>query len=257
MTNLVLNAAHALGHQGEIEIRLRQKEFSAPCPTVDGSLAPGRYLALSVADAGHGIPPAVRARIFDPFFTTKAPGQGTGLGLAVVHGIVRSHKGGITVESTPGRGSVFTVLLQAARDGGPWPSGPTGEPPRGRGERILVLDDTFAVAKVTADALCHLGYDATFATTVDDFHAQIANAPAAHHLFLVDQTMPQMTGLELIGRLRQSGTSTPVIIASGYDPTTTEQGVGRLGHAASLQKPFERGALAALVRRLIDSARAG
>ncbi|MFO7177947.1 MAG: PAS domain-containing protein, partial [Pseudomonadota bacterium] len=254
LLNLGSNAAHAMQNTGELTISVRAIGLDAPLPVRGGVLLPRRYVRIAVIDRGHGMSDETLARIFDPFFTTKRPGEGTGLGLPIVRGIVQNHGGGITVESVPGEGSVFTVYLPAALTPSTQMAAvQAGQAtPRGRGERILVVDDEESVAILTKTALDSLGYRATHVTSVEDFLRAFEASPSSYRLILTDQTMPRLSGLDLARRVRAAGHTIPIIIATGFSRKLTPEAVATIGHAARLSKPFELHELAVLVHDLLE-----
>jgi PAS domain S-box-containing protein len=256
--NLISNAAQAMNHgAGRVTVRLSELEFPEPQVLPLGTLAPGRYLAIAVEDNGQGMDALTLKRIFDPFFTTKKPGEGTGLGLSVVHGIIHNHDGGLVVESMPGAGSTFTVYIPSTT---PSPSlGPISAAPitlpRGQGERVLVVDDEEAVARLTTAALISLGYASVCFTSAEDMLREFEHEPESCQLIITDQTMPRVTGLDLARRIRGQGHAVPVLIITGFSRTLTPELVAELGQAAVLTKPFEMRELAVAVRRLLGGSR--
>jgi PAS domain S-box-containing protein len=257
MLNLLSNAAQAMRKDsGSVTVKLREREFSEPSTLPLGTLAAGRYLSIAVEDNGQGMDEATLKRIFDPFFTTKKPGEGTGLGLSVVHGIVHNHEGCLSVESTPGEGSTFTIYIPSTT---PPPAGrrssvPPTIVPRGQGERVLVVDDEEAVARLTTSALATLGYVSVGFISPDDLWREFERAPQACQLIITDQTMPRVTGFELAQRVRALGYFVPILIMTGFSRNLTPKGVAGLGSAALLSKPFEIHELAVAVRRLLKAA---
>jgi len=254
LLNLASNGAHAMQNTGELSLAVRELVVDTPLPVVGGVLSPRRYVSVTMLDRGHGMDASTRARIFDPFFTTKQPGEGTGLGLSIVQGILQSHGGGITVESAPGEGSVFTVYLPAAQAAAAEVTSvrPNGATPRGHGERILVVDDEESVALLTKTALDSLGYHASLVTNAEDFLRELETAPERYQLIVTDQTMPQLSGLDLARRVRATGNGVPILIATGFSRTLTPEAIDELGRAARLSKPFELQELAVLVHRLLE-----
>jgi CheY-like chemotaxis protein len=257
--NLLSNAAQATDHSsGRVSVRLSEHEFSEPQQLPLGTLSAGRYLCVAVEDNGQGMDAATLKRIFDPFFTTKKPGEGTGLGLSVVHGIIHNHEGGLSVHSSPGKGSTFTLYIPSTTASPSASLGPASAAPitlpRGQGERVLVVDDEEAVARLTTSALLSLGYASVCFTSADDLMREFEHDPRACQLLITDQTMPRVTGLELARRLRARGECVPVLIVTGFSRSLTPEAVAELGRAAVLTKPFETRELAVAVRRLLVTA---
>jgi CheY-like chemotaxis protein len=218
-------------------------------------LRPGRYARIAVSDTGQGMDQATLKRIFEPFFTTKKQGEGTGLGLAVVHGIVSDHDGAITVESQVGRGSKFEVFLPEH----------LGEPsvvsvsptalPRGHGERILVVDDEEALCVSLTHLLSRLGYQVTAKGQPEAALALFAQSPEDFALVLTDLTMPGMTGLQLAEQMLLLRPSARVVLMSGFSGTWTRASVRTLGLVDMLVKPLNAAALAEGVARAIAEPR--
>jgi len=211
--NLATNAAYAMRDRcGSLTFRLKRVVVAAGAHP---GLPCGHYLEVCVADTGTGIPPEVMCRIFEPFFTTKPVGEGTGMGLSVVHGIVRSHGGDITVTSTPGQGTTFRVLLPAhqsqdVRDHVP------AAPPFPGSERVILVDDEASLVEMMAEMLGSLGYKVVSFTRAGDALQYIQSRPQAVDLLITDQTMPKLTGLELIAQVRECRADLPVVLCSGY-----------------------------------------
>jgi CheY-like chemotaxis protein len=205
---------------------------------------------LAVRDTGEGMAPEVAARAFEPFFTTKAPGKGTGLGLATVYGIVQQHGGDVSVESAPGKGSRFDVVLPAAgagdRAGGPPRA--EAEPARGRGEVVLVVDDEPLVRRAVARALGARGYTVLEADGGDEALALVA-ARGRVDLLLSDVVMPGMRGPELVRAFRARCPGRPALLMSGYPA-----GGGDGTIEVDLEKPLTPDALARSVRAALDAA---
>jgi PAS domain S-box-containing protein len=243
--NLCTNAWHALPEQGgRIQLTLEPCVITAEQARSVADLRAGRYARLVVTDDGIGMDAATLEHIFEPFFTTKETGKGTGLGLAVVHGIVKSHGGAIIVRSMPGQGTTFELYFPAVA-AAPAPATTTPQDiPRGNGERVLVVDDDqvsgFAIEKLVES----LGYQAQRCTRPEEALARFAAAPASYDLVISDLAMPGMNGEELIGHMVQIRPDLPVVVASGYVESARqrilEKGVAR----AVLGKPVARPELA-------------
>ncbi|MBA3849322.1 MAG: hypothetical protein C0502_04925 [Opitutus sp.] len=244
--NLVINAAEAIGDRaGEIAIRtatVRATAAELRRGVQQPELPDGNYVSLEIRDNGAGIPAEVMARIFEPFFTTKFSGRG--LGLSAVLGIVRSHHGALFVESEPGRGTSFRLLLPAAA--GPVDGSPAGRPaaadhaalPRLRGT-VLLVDDESAVRELGTLALRHLGLEVIQARDGIEALSLWRERRAEIGLILLDLTMPRLSGEETLRRLRTEGATQKVILLSGYSANESTERCLQLGAAAFLQKPYE------------------
>jgi len=209
----------------------------------------GPHVRLTVSDTGDGMDAATQERMFEPFFTTKAPGEGTGLGLSVVHGIVRGHHGAIRLASEVGLGSSFEVLLPVGTASSPSERADSGTVALGHGERILVVDDEQTIARAGELTLRRLGYDATGESQVLEALALLERDPFAFDLVVSDQTMPLLTGLEFAQRIRALRADLPVVLVSGHSYALTPEAVEAAGVREILGKPFSKEALAAAVRR--------
>jgi PAS domain S-box-containing protein len=254
--NLGTNAAHAMrDHTGRMTLTLENCDVDAKLAARLGDLHPGPHVRLTVSDTGHGMDRATMERIFDPFFTTKAPGDGTGLGLSVVHGIVRSHEGAITVRSQPGEGTTFDLYFPAV-------VGPTtearqqvGEVPRGHGERILFVDDEEALGRLGRRMLERLGY-AVEVTTRPQLALEAVRAdPGAYALVVTDLTMPELSGTDLAQELRRLRPDLPVLLTSGYSADLTPARMQAAGIHEMLTKPFSAEELARAIQRALDAER--
>jgi PAS domain S-box-containing protein len=253
LMNLCTNASHSMReHGGVLDVTVRDVELTGDMIMHSDELEPGPYVELSVTDTGHGIDPAIMDRIFDPFFTTKDLDEGTGLGLAVVHGIVKTYGGAIEVSSTPGRGTAFRILLPAAPTAGPSETREYNLP-RGQG-RILVVDDESALAEAMKLMLQRLGYAAECqASGVDALETmRHEDVHRPFDLVITDMTMPRMTGLELAGELLLLRPELPVIICTGFSENLSREKVERIGIKGILSKPVTLKDLAVLVREVLD-----
>jgi CheY-like chemotaxis protein len=215
-------------------------------------MSPGLYARLSVTDTGEGMSPEIMEHIFDPFFTTKAAGEGTGLGLSVVHGIVTSHGGTMTVSSEQGLGSVFTVYLpkliqKQARD-----SGDGNESiPRGH-ERILFVDDEEELAAMGDEMLTDLGYRVTSKTASSEALALFRLDPSRFDLVITDQTMPEMTGEELVKEILALRADMPIVMCTGYSPLVGDDTAKAAGIKSFAMKPLTRKEIATTIRKVLD-----
>ncbi len=250
--NLGSNAAHAMsGHNGLLKISLAPTDADASHTATFATLPPGNYLRLSVSDNGHGMDESTMQRIFDPFFTTKNVREGTGLGLAVVHGIVHAHRGAIDVESRVGVGTTFTVYLPVVAVDAELPESPVMQAPRGSGQRIFIVDDEDTVASFTKFSLENKGYRAQTIDTAENCLAALRADAAACDVLVTDQTMPGMTGTELAEQLRPFAPKLPIVIMSGYFLKIPPQEIAQIGHVELLGKPFSIDELAWSVHRAL------
>ncbi len=249
LLNLCVNAEYAMRDEGGVlTMSLEELEVTATGREGHATLPPGRYAKLMVHDTGVGIAPEIQTRIFEPFFTTKPVGEGTGLGLSVLHGIVLSHHGSVAVASVPGSGTTIEVLLPVAQGAPAQERRAPGPPvPRSPGARVLLVDDDPAVLAVTERLLTRLGYAVTACSSGAEALAQIVAAPYAVDLVLTDQTMPGMTGDKLLAEAKLLRPDLPVMILTGFSHVLTPERIATLGAAAVLYKPVARDELVAAI----------
>ncbi|SPF39019.1 Two component histidine kinase [Syntrophobacter sp. SbD1] len=258
LMNLCTNAVHAMRDQGgTLEVKLADVLLEPKAGDRYSELEEGLHVQLIVKDTGHGIGPAIMDRIFDPFFTTKEAGVGTGLGLAVVHGIVNGHGGVIEVESEPGKGTMFKVLIPAAES---LCSSDAVKPSLAQGhERILVVDDEAGLASAMADMLEGLGYETLCRTSsleaLETFLHQPGDQP--FDLVITDMTMPNLTGLGLARELLRLKPQLPIIICTGFSEHIGPERIEKLGIKGFLMKPVTLRDLAVLVRKVLDETAMG
>lgn len=200
----------------------------------------GHHLRLQVEDTGHGMTPQVLQRVFEPFFTTKDPGVGTGLGLAVVHGIVQAHGGALAVTSAVGAGTTFEVFL---------PQAEADEAVPGHGERVLLVDDQSNVARASAMLLDQLGYRTTVFTDPREALAAFRRAPQGFDVVMTDLTMPQMSGTELATQVHALRAELPVVVTTGRAVTEADQKA--LGLHAVLPKPWRANEAVQALKRVL------
>ncbi len=248
------NAADAVKeHGGVVDIEVGEAEIDDEARARDMGLEPGRYVVLTVRDTGHGMDSDTRMRCFEPFYTTKGPGEGTGLGLSVVHGIVSSYGGAIEVDSSRGKGSTFKVYLPAAEaEQVCAKQGPTES---GRGQRILLVEDDPNNARLAERILERAGYDVTYCALADDALAYLepeSETPYDFDLLVTDLTMPGVSGLELVRRLRNRDPGAPAIVVTGHNDVDTEQDVLDVGALELVAKPFSRDEFLRAVARALD-----
>jgi PAS domain S-box-containing protein len=250
--NLCANGAQAMQSGGGIlKIGLSRVRLTEPQKAIYTQLSPGYYVLLSVADNGIGMGGDLMERIFDPYFTTKEKGQGTGLGLSTVLGILQSHGGAITVESHPGRGSLFKVYLPVAKNlPGPAHEGIQTSPPSGR-ERILLIDDEEPLTALGKKMLEKLGYRVTVKKNGPEALRDFQESPRIFDLVITDQTMPLMLGTSLIQELRQIRPDVPIILCTGYSELDFQE-LGRdLGIQGYIKKPYKMMELAQTIRKAV------
>ena len=250
LMNLGTNALQAMADRGgRLSIRLDLVDVDEALVQALPDLQPGSCLRLTVSDTGHGIDAAIQQRVFEPFFTTKGPGEGSGLGLSVVYGIVRHHHGGIRLTSEVGRGTTFEIFLPAAAAQPPPEPAAVATAPGGHGERILFVDDEESIARVVKLALSQLGYLVESETAVMAALARLEREPQGFDLVVSDQTMPGVTGLEFSERVRQVRPDLPVVLASGYSAALTAESIQAAGVREVLAKPYSMEDLARAIRR--------
>ncbi|MHC1743654.1 MAG: response regulator [Syntrophobacteraceae bacterium] len=250
--NLCTNAYHAMqGHGGELRIDLEAVTVNPDDAPSDVELRSGDYVQLTVSDTGNGISPAVIDRIFEPYFTTKSKTQGTGLGLAVVHGIVKNHQGSISVRSHVGRGTRFAVYLPIAVEAESARKEARLPLPRGS-ERVLLVDDEIALVEVWQQMLETLGYRITAAVGGAEALETFRGAPRDFDLVMTDLSMPGLSGVELARALSTIRPDLPVILCTGFSEWFEKGGGKSMGIRQVLMKPLTMEALARAVRDALD-----
>ncbi len=255
MMNLCTNAAHAMEDGGGVlDVRVSDITVDNTSILFKEGMAPGDYMEIKISDTGAGIPPETIGSIFEPYFTTKGKGEGTGMGLAIVHGIVESHKGNILVESESGQGTVFRICLPITEKDEPQPSYEPKELPSGT-ERILFVDDEPPIIKMGNRILGDLGYSITTQTSSVEALALFRSDPAAFDLLITDMTMPEMTGDVLASEVMAIRPDLPVILCTGYSKNISEKSVAKIGIHALIHKPITRENLAGMIRKVLDEAK--
>ncbi|HNT88097.1 MAG TPA: ATP-binding protein, partial [Candidatus Hydrogenedentes bacterium] len=254
--NLLSNAEHAMRENGGVlEVRLEAVRFDAPVTMPQGILLPGAYILLTVSDTGHGIPPEAISRIYEPFYTTKAVGEGTGMGLAIVHGIVTSLGGVVTVESDYRRGAVFRIYLPRSHHAALRRAEPADED-LGGSEHILVVDDEAQLVSMWTEMLRGLGYQVTSHTGSRSALQDFLDDPDAYDLALLDQTMPELSGAELARRMLGKRPGFPIILATGFSEAITAEDARAMGIREFVLKPIIAKDLALTIRRALGDDRA-
>jgi len=253
--NLGTNAWHAMRDQtGVLKVEMNVLEVDEDFVKTRPDLHPGRYVQLSVSDTGCGMDRATLEKIFEPFFTTKAVGEGTGLGLAVVHGIMKSHDGGISVYSQPGQGTKFHLyfpVIEAEAIGQEMEATPI---PRGNGEHILFVDDEEVLASLGKKILERLGYVATTITSPLEAIAAVREQPGHFDLVITDLTMPGMDGTKLGRELLQLQPNLRIILVTGYSRMMTPEKARELGFRELMSKPSTAWSLGEAVHRVLLTA---
>ncbi|ACN14613.1 two component protein (response regulator/sensory box histidine kinase) [Desulforapulum autotrophicum HRM2] len=255
--NLCTNAYHAMSETGGfLFISLKEIVFSKKDCVPELNIVPGKYLDLEISDTGHGIDSMILQKIFDPYFTTKEPGKGTGLGLAVIFGIVKESKGHITVHSEPGQGSTFHVYL-------PIVDGPLaihipeneGKTPLSGQETIMFVDDEEALREVTHDILKGFGYTVHTLSSGPKAFETYNEDPCRFDLVVTDMTMPGMTGLELSQRILELRPEQPIVLCTGYSETIDREKALSIGITEYVEKPMIIKELAKVIRKVLDEAK--
>ena len=248
LINMCTNAAHAMDENGgtltislsEIELdKLSQHQFQ--------DVEPGKFIQLSIADTGSGVESSIVDKIFDPYFTTKDVGKGSGLGLAVVHGIVKSYNGAISVDSKPLQGTTFTIVFPSATERSTEEEKSTEIIPTGSG-KILIVDDEEALAKMGAAMLEQLGYDVVYQTDSIQALALIKAKPSRFELIITDMAMPSLSGDQLAQQVLEINPDMPIILSTGFSHKIDRKTALELGIREYIDKPFSRAQLAAVVR---------
>jgi CheY-like chemotaxis protein len=254
LMNLCTNAAHAMhGGKGELIVSLSPMEINpGDAFIINHDLTPGMYLQLSVSDTGHGIDPVIMDRIFDPFFTTKKPGEGTGMGLSVVHGIVKSYNGAITVESKVGEGTTFHVYLPLLMETEGKPEVEAALRIIGGKECILFVDDEESLVRLAEDMLSGLGYEVIGRTSSMEALELFRARPNRFDLVITDMTMPNMTGIELAREIMHIQPGVPVVLCTGFSEAITPETAKAMGVREFIMKPIIQKQLAEAIRRAVD-----
>lgn len=254
LMNLCTNAAHAMEDLGGfLEVRVEDAEFHEQSDARFRDLGPGPYLKLTVSDTGPGIEPRITDTIFEPYFSTKSPDQGTGMGLAIVHGIVKSYDGEVYVESQPGSGATFTVLIPATSNAGVADEALLAEQPTGK-EKILYVDDEAPMLKVGCRLLQKLGYIVTPMVSSAEALALVQSRPDRFDLVITDMTMPKMTGDRLAAELLKVRPDLPIVMYTGFNKKMTKELADEIGIKALIYKPVGKSQLATTVRSVLDEA---
>ena len=251
--NLCTNALHAMQNGGTLGVVLERVDLREARVLSRGAVAPGPHLRLSVSDTGSGIAPQVLERMFDPFFTTKGVGEGTGLGLSVVHGIVTDLGGAIAVSTSAGHGTTFEIWLPIRGETADSSDEPARELPRGRGAAVMIVDDEPALVALGEEMLAELGYEPVgFQSSVSALRAFRDDAQR-FDLVLTDEAMPELVGTELARQMRELAPAVPIILMSGYGGSQLAPRAAAIGINQVLRKPLQRRDLAESLARVLGT----
>ncbi len=252
VVELCTNALHAMEKEkGVLGIRLRRQHLD-PEDIPEQEVEAGSFVVLSVSDTGSGMDRATLERVFDPYYTTKEVGRGSGLGLAVIHGIIRDYKGMVRVESSPGGGTVVHVYIPALEVESKTSATGNKEEQLVGSEHVLVVDDESSIVSIQKVTLENLGYKVTVTTDSEEAWAMLAQQPEAFDVLVTDQTMPHMTGVELATKVLELRPDFPIILCTGYSALVSEQDVLAIGVRRFLPKPVVGNELGLAVRGALD-----
>jgi len=252
MINLCTNAAHAMEDTGGVmTIGIQNIYLDQISAAVYPHLPPGNYVKLTVSDTGPGIDPEIKNRIFDPYFTTKEVGKGSGIGLSVVHGIVKNHNGAISVDSKFGKGTTFSILFPVAEEEAVIETEPVEKLSTGN-ERILIVDDEESMAEIGRRRLERLGYRVEAKTNSIEALELFRADPDQFDLVITDMTMPHITGDKLVKEILKIRPDMPTILCTGFSEKIDEEKAKEIGVRQYIEKPFDRGKLSRLVRKVLD-----
>ena len=251
LINLCTNANHAMPDGGIIEVILKNAALDENATAQYPDLNSGRYVSLTVRDTGHGIPKEDMDRIFDPYFTTKEVGKGTGMGLAVVHSIVKEHNGIISVKSEPGKGTTFNIFFPAVDKDAVVESEPSEKLPMGN-EKILFIDDEASIVNMARQMLERLGYEVDAKMSSIEALEFFRSKPDQFDLVITDLTMPKMTGDKLVQEILNIRPDIPVILCTGFSEKIDEKKATAIGASDYIEKPVNQHDFAFKIRKVLD-----
>jgi len=253
--NLCSNAGHAMKEQGGIlRVELSETRIQSEVLGLKG-LAPGLYRRLTIRDTGIGIPQDVLGRIFEPYFTTKKSGEGTGMGLSVVHGIIKRYKGEISVYSEPGKGTTFNVYFPVADTYDLREEAVGLDSALGGTERILLVDDDPVLSQLGKEILSEYGYNVSNCLNAIEALELFSAQPGQFDLIITDQSMPKMTGIQLAEKIQKIAPQVPIILCSGFIDAVKEETIKKYGIDAFLMKPIIKNDLAHLIRKVLSTSK--
>jgi CheY-like chemotaxis protein len=255
LINLCTNALHAMEQNGgTLTLTLQECSLNHKDLRAQPEVAPGRFVVLSVSDTGGGITCGIQKRIFEPYFTTKGPGKGTGMGLAIIHGIVTSYGGFITCASEPETGTTFRVFFPTIEEEEVATAiEPVTMPGKGSRERILYVDDEEMLVEMGKTMLERLGYEVTARTCSLEALETFYKRPDHFDVVITDQTMPMITGVDLARRILQVRPEMPIILCTGYSNQVDAEQAKASGISAFTMKPMTRQRIAELLRTVLDN----
>ena len=255
LVNLCTNGFQSMeGEKGVLSVSLQNHEVRAG-DSMKNALIPGRYVVFQVSDTGAGMDKETQERMLEPFFTTKEVGKGTGMGLAVIHGIVEEYHGVIEVESRIGAGSIFRVSLPAMEDADAAPPAVQKTPEQKTvtgNEKILVVDDDLLLVRINGRILSDLGYQVTEETSSRKALEKVRQDPEFYDLLITDQTMPHLTGAELTTEVIKVNPNIAVIMCTGHSSVVSAKDALMLGISRYLYKPVENMELVHAVREVLE-----
>jgi len=252
LVNLCTNASHAMRKDGgQMEVSLEDVDLESETRIGDEYLGPGHYVKISVSDTGYGIEKQVLERIFEPFFTTKTVNEGTGLGLSVVHGIIKSHNGAIAIKSTPGQGTTFDIFLPRLENSEIKELQPSQAAPKDS-ELILLVDDEEMIINSTSQILKRLGFDVIARTGSIDALETFQEEPEKFDLVVTDQVMPNMTGTQLSEKLLAIRPDIPIILCSVFPEDVCPEEIKKIGIKEFIAKPISMQKINKIIRKVLD-----
>ena len=251
LMNLCTNAVHAMDEKGVLGISLQEVTLNAKDVTHKPELIPGAYACLSISDTGTGMNQETINHIFEPFYTTKEVGKGTGIGLSVIHNIVESHKGMITVDSEPKKGTTFHVFFPLVEDVESVSRNIFGPTPTGN-ERILYVDDEKLLTDLFSRLLEPLGYKVTTKTNSTEALKLFKSKPDDFDMLITDQSMPDLSGVEMAIEFLKIRPDIPIILCTGYSSKISAEEAKKIGIKEFMMKPLHRRQLAATIRKILD-----
>ncbi|MFC1490097.1 response regulator [Candidatus Latescibacterota bacterium] len=251
LMDLCSNSAHAMSENGgTLTVSLSDETLDSESSAVLKDIEPGEYLKITISDTGHGISPDILDRIYEPYFTTKKKGEGTGMGLSMVHGIVKGHDGAITVESTEGVGTSFKILLPKFKEHSEPPQKDESPFTMGSG-KILFVDDEESIIRMYERMLSNLGYEVVSTSDSLDALEKFRKASDTFDLVITDQTMPNMTGIHLAENIMEIRPDIPIILCTGNSEIMTASKVKSLGIRELLLKPIKMNDLLREIRSIL------